>query len=83
MAHHDTVNIKKDIYPMLNSKYGVSYDRLRECMREAIKIAFYREPTQLAKDLFNVSEGEKNKRVSSKSFIIRVLDYCEYYSITR
>lgn len=83
MAHHDTVNIKKDIYPMLNSKYGVSYDRLRECMREAIKIAFYREPTQLAKDLFNVSEGEKNKRVSSKSFIIRVLDYCEYYSITK
>lgn len=82
MEHYETINIKKDIYPILNSKYGVSYDRLRKCMREAIKIVFYREPTPLAKDLFEVKEGEKNKRISSKSFIIKVLDYCQYYSIS-
>ena len=82
MSNSDTVNIKKDMYPVLNKKYGVSYDSLRGHMREAIKYAFVRKPTLLARELFGIKDDGKPIKVSSKNFIIKCLDYCRYYAIS-
>ena len=74
------VNIKVDVHPILFEKYNVGYEKLRACMREAIKFAMVK-PTPLTKNLFEDSI-KKNKTVPAKEFIVKVLDFCKYYAIS-
>ena len=81
MLHKDKmVNIKVDVHPILFEKYKVGYEKLRACMREAIKFAMVK-PTPLTKKLFE-DNIKKNKTVPVKEFIVKVLDYCKYYAIS-
>ena len=81
MLHKDKmVNIKVEVHPILFEKYKVGYEKLRACMREAIKFAMVK-PTPLTKKLFE-DNIKKNKTVPVKEFIVKVLDYCKYYAIS-
>ena len=81
LVHKDKIlNIKVDVHPILFEKYNVGYEKLRACMREAIKFAMVK-PTPLTKNLFE-DNIKKNKTVPAKEFIVKVLDFCKYYAIS-